>query len=203
MSKKGVSKEEKKIRTLSYLLETKGVYQLKELEKSLYKEKGVLSQAVKDILKELVGDDEVETDKIGSSVYFWAFPSKKQQNLKRKAEEQDTKLKKLKQNVEEKEVALKSVDNKEVEGRLFLKASLDRLRNERDIKKAHFERTKYNNPAYMEELKREVKQFKKDLNRWAENIYILRTYCRDKLGVDETAFNQRFELDDDLDVPEE
>lgn len=36
---------------------------------------------VKDILMSLVYDGLVDTDKIGTSVYFWAFPSKAGQNV--------------------------------------------------------------------------------------------------------------------------
>lgn len=37
--------------------------------------------SVKDILQGLVDDGMVDTDKIGTSVYFWAFPSKAGQNV--------------------------------------------------------------------------------------------------------------------------
>jgi len=37
--------------------------------------------SVKDILTSLVDDDMVDTEKIGTSVYFWAFPSKASQNV--------------------------------------------------------------------------------------------------------------------------
>lgn len=33
-------------------------------------------QTVKDIVQSLVDDGLVDTDKVGSSVFFWAFPSK-------------------------------------------------------------------------------------------------------------------------------
>ncbi len=36
---------------------------------------------VKDVLMSLVYDGIVDTDKIGTSVYFWAFPSKAGQNV--------------------------------------------------------------------------------------------------------------------------
>ena len=45
------------------------------------KEKGITSMSVKDILTSLVDDGMVDTDKIGTSVYFWAFPSKASQNV--------------------------------------------------------------------------------------------------------------------------
>ena len=37
--------------------------------------------SVKEILQGLVDDGMVDTDKIGTSVYFWAFPSKAGQNV--------------------------------------------------------------------------------------------------------------------------
>lgn len=36
---------------------------------------------VKDVLTSLVSDGLVDSDKIGTSVYFWAFPSKAGQNV--------------------------------------------------------------------------------------------------------------------------
>lgn len=54
---------------------------MKELEKLCQKEKGITSMSVKEILQGLVDDGMVDTDKIGTSVYFWAFPSKAGQNV--------------------------------------------------------------------------------------------------------------------------
>lgn len=39
--------------------------------------------SVKEILTSLVDDGMVDTDKIGTSVYFWAFPSKASQNVRK------------------------------------------------------------------------------------------------------------------------
>jgi hypothetical protein len=59
----------------------KDYYQLKELERLCSKEKGITSMSVKDVLMDLVNDGLVDTDKIGTCVYFWAFPSKASQNV--------------------------------------------------------------------------------------------------------------------------
>ena len=59
----------------------KDFFQLKELESQCHKEKGITSMSVKEILTSLVDDGMVDTDKIGTSVYFWAFPSKASQNV--------------------------------------------------------------------------------------------------------------------------
>ena len=45
------------------------------------KEKGITSMSVKEILQSLVDDGMVDTDKIGTCVYFWAFPSKASQKV--------------------------------------------------------------------------------------------------------------------------
>lgn len=75
MSKsKGVSAEEKRTRLLQLFYEKKQFYQLKDLEKLAPKEKGIVANSVKDTLQNLVDSGLVDTDKIGLSVYFWAFP---------------------------------------------------------------------------------------------------------------------------------
>ncbi|XP_013418135.1 meiotic nuclear division protein 1 homolog isoform X2 [Lingula anatina] len=84
MSKKrGLSLEEKRTRMMEFFFEKKDCFQLKELEKQCQKEKGITSMSVKDVLTSLVDDAMVDTDKIGTSVYFWAFPSKASQNADR------------------------------------------------------------------------------------------------------------------------
>jgi len=49
-------------------------FYLKEVEKAALGEKGITVQSVKEILQSLVADGYVDTDKIGTSVYYWAFP---------------------------------------------------------------------------------------------------------------------------------
>lgn len=44
------------------------------MEKIAPKEKQIIVQAVKDVVQNLVDDGLVDTDKIGTSVYFWSFP---------------------------------------------------------------------------------------------------------------------------------
>ncbi len=49
---------------------------MKELEKLGPKEKGVVMQSVKEVVQTLVDDGFVDSEKIGTMVCFWAFPSK-------------------------------------------------------------------------------------------------------------------------------
>jgi len=53
----------------------KDYFQLKELERILPKAKGIVSQSVKEVLQSLVDDRLVQGEKVGTSNYFWSFPS--------------------------------------------------------------------------------------------------------------------------------
>jgi predicted transcriptional regulator len=78
---------------------------LKELEKIAPKEKGIVQGTVKDVIQSLVDDGMVDTDKIGTSIYFWAFPSKATNAKKQKLEHLENssqQLKKLRVDVEAK-----------------------------------------------------------------------------------------------------
>ena len=55
-----------------------------DLEKIAPKLKGITSMSVKDVVTSLVDDNMVDSEKIGTSIYFWAFPSKASANSKRK-----------------------------------------------------------------------------------------------------------------------
>ena len=50
-------------------------FHLKDIEK-LGTKKGIIYQSIKDVLDSLVNDNLVETEKIGSSNFYWALPSK-------------------------------------------------------------------------------------------------------------------------------
>ncbi|KAI0821638.1 meiotic nuclear division protein 1 [Trametes gibbosa] len=77
MAPRGLSAEEKRVKLLEIFHETKDFFQLKELEKMGPKMKGIVSQSVKEVLQSLVDDGLVQMDKIGSSNFFWSFPSQR------------------------------------------------------------------------------------------------------------------------------
>lgn len=99
MAPRGLSVEDKRIKLLEIFHETKDFFQLKELEKLGPKMKGIVSQSVKEVLQSLVDDNLVQMDKIGSSNFFWSFPSQRgaimQNRLDGAAEAQATSEKQL------------------------------------------------------------------------------------------------------------
>ncbi|XP_051784152.1 meiotic nuclear division protein 1 homolog isoform X2 [Erpetoichthys calabaricus] len=82
--KKGLSLEEKRSRMMEIFFETKDVFQLKDMEKIAPKMKGITPMSVKDVLQSLVDDGMVDTERVGTSNYYWAFPSKALHARKRK-----------------------------------------------------------------------------------------------------------------------
>ena len=64
------------------------------------KMKGITSMSVKDVVTSLVDDGLVDTEKIGTSVYFWALPSKASQARKRKLEMAEEKSLKVRERCE-------------------------------------------------------------------------------------------------------
>jgi len=66
---------------LHLCLNTEHIFSSQELEKIAPKEKGITEQSVKEVVQSLVDDGLVDTDKIGTSVYFWAFPRYSKQLL--------------------------------------------------------------------------------------------------------------------------
>ena len=54
----------------------KDFFSLKEVEKGCSKEKGLNPMVVKEVLQAVIDDRLIDSDKIGSSIFYWAFPSK-------------------------------------------------------------------------------------------------------------------------------
>jgi hypothetical protein len=90
MGKKGLSFEEKRKRMLEIFKDDQSFFHIKDIEK-LGTKKGIIFQAIKDVLDSLVGDNLVECDKIGSSNFYWSLPSKIYQ-VKKNALEKNNQL---------------------------------------------------------------------------------------------------------------
>uniref|UniRef100_A0A2K5S2E0 Mnd1 HTH domain-containing protein n=1 Tax=Cebus imitator TaxID=2715852 RepID=A0A2K5S2E0_CEBIM len=90
--KKGLSAEEERTPMTEIFFEAKDVFLLKDLEKIAPKEKGVTSMSVKEVLQSLVDVSMVDCERIGTSNYYWAFPSKFLHERKRKLEALESQL---------------------------------------------------------------------------------------------------------------
>ena len=220
--KRGLSLEEKRSRLLDIFYQKKDFFLLKELEKIAPKEKGklkinplqlsqidnddqhlgIVSQSVKDVLQSLVDDDLVDTEKIGTSVYFWSFPSKQTAKRKRKLVETEAKLedsaKKLKV-VQDKIKEAKKGREETKEREEALKKLIDMKARKEELEK-EIQKYKDCDPEILKKLQDEIKMAKDGANRWTDNIFALHSWISKKFpSISIADLNKQFQIPEDLD----
>mmetsp|Transcript_1453 Transcript_1453/g.2921 ORF Transcript_1453/g.2921 Transcript_1453/m.2921 type:complete len:208 (-) Transcript_1453:188-811(-) len=202
MVKKGVSAEEKRTRMLEILRESQTCWLLKDLEKAGAK-KGVISQSVKDVIQSLVDDDLVNTDKVGQSNWFWAFPSEAGQKSRKRLEMLETELDAVKKRRVDLESKKQTAEGQRTDSddRSAKMATLAKLEAEQKALKAEFEQFKENDPQYFQNLKEYVGVAHESANRWTDNIFQLQKWCNDKFQGESEKVKQGFKsLGVDLDT---
>eukprot|EP00123_Amoebidium_parasiticum_P021294 comp6508_c0_seq1/m.2282 comp6508_c0_seq1/g.2282 ORF comp6508_c0_seq1/g.2282 comp6508_c0_seq1/m.2282 type:complete len:208 (-) comp6508_c0_seq1:79-702(-) len=199
--KKGLSFEEKRTRLLEIFHDSKSFYQLKELEKIAPKEKGIISQSVKEVLQSLVDDGLVDTEKVGTSVYFWSFPSKvfrKRTQQVAQLGEQVAGLKKRRTELD-KVLAQAAVGKEDSDERSDLLAQLSTEHEEEKRLAAELAAFADCNPEILEKKRKMCKVAIEAANRWTDNIFSIRHWTKSKFGFEEDAFNKHFGIPADFD----
>lgn len=204
MSKRGLSNDEKKKRMLEFFHEKQEFFQLKDVEKLCSQEKGITVQTIKDVLVSLVDDGLIESDKIGTSIYYWSLPSnalnKRQNNISMIE-------KKLKEETEKnsyyKEM-LKNYQNSQddEEERLNLLQEYKLLVEQRQNYLKELDSLKENDPNVYKNLLNSIEETKKACNTWVENIFSLKSWLANKFKVDQRTIDKQFEIPEDLDYIE-
>jgi len=179
----------------------KDVYQLKDLEKICPKEKGIISQSVKEVLTSLCDDGLVDTEKVGTSVYFWAFPSKALNLRKRKLEELQEKVTNLKGKKEAatSQLAREKVGKETTDDRREVIEELTKRTKEREDVNAELMRLRECDPQHLKEMQKENEVALEASNRWTDNVFALRPWCKKKFSIEESQFNKQFEIPDEFD----
>ncbi|XP_066891797.1 meiotic nuclear division protein 1 homolog isoform X2 [Kogia breviceps] len=170
--KKGLSAEEKRARMMEIFFETKDVFQLKDMEKIAPKEKGITAMSVKEVLQSLVDDGMVDCERIGTSNYYWAFPSKALHARKRKLEVLESQLSEGNQKHAnlQKSIEKAKIGRHETEERTLLAKELSSLRDQREQLKAEVEKYKECDPQVVEEIRQANEVAKEAANRWTEEL---------------------------------
>ncbi|XP_027492012.1 meiotic nuclear division protein 1 homolog isoform X2 [Corapipo altera] len=199
--KKGLSFEEKRARMMEIFFETKDVFQLKDIEKIAPKEKGITSMSVKEILQSLVDDGMVDTDRIGTSNYFWAFPSKALHARKRKLEELESQFAESSQKKEalQKSIEKSKIGREDTAERAALMEELAALRQKKEQLKAEIDKYRECDPDVVEEMRQTNKVAKEAANRWTDNIFSIKSWAKRKFGFEESRIDKGFGIPEDLD----
>ncbi|KAJ1679455.1 Meiotic nuclear division protein 1, partial [Spiromyces aspiralis] len=201
---KRVSQEEKLKRMLDLLHESKDFFQLKELEKLAPKQKGIVAQSVKDVLASLVNDNLVRLEKIGTSNYYWSFPSDNAVKRQTKLEQLQKELKQQQTRNEELKIALtKATEGKEESGeRDSLLEELKVLEEQLNKDTAELEKFRECDPEILRQKEAEALSAKDAANRWTENIFMLQSWVSTQFNVPVSEFNKNFGIPNDLDTAE-
>ncbi|XP_021249808.1 meiotic nuclear division protein 1 homolog isoform X2 [Numida meleagris] len=206
--------------------ETKDVFQMKDIEKIASKDKGISSEvlafqglsfceiivcgqraedtasmSVKEVLQSLVDDGMVDTDRIGTSNYFWAFPSKALHAKKCKLEELQTQVAETSQ---KKEILQKSIEKlkigrEDTAERGALMKELAALRQKKEQLKAEIEKYRECDPDVVEEMRQTSNVAKEAANRWTDNIFAIKSWAKRKFGFEESRIDKNFGIPEDFD----
>ncbi|CAO2587995.1 Meiotic nuclear division protein 1 homolog [Lemmus lemmus] len=199
--KKGLSVEEKRTRMMEIFFETKDVFQLKDLEKIAPKEKGITAMSVKDVLQSLVDDGMVDCERIGTSNYYWAFPSKALHARTRKLKALNAQLLEGSQKHAnlQKSIEKARIGRQETEERAMLVKELSSFRDQRDQLKAEVEKYRECDPQVVEEIRQANKVAKEAANRWTDNIFAIKSWAKRKFGFEENKIDKNFGIPEDFD----
>ncbi|KAG0094870.1 hypothetical protein BGZ93_006664 [Podila epicladia] len=202
LSRKGLSAADKRTKLLELFHESGTFHKLQELEKTAPKLKGIVQQSVKDVLQSLVDDGLVTVEKIGTSNYYWSFPSDVQQKKNAKLKQLREEFRKLEATNAELESRIQQAksgreDNDQREELLAKLAEAEALN-----KKLQTELKQYadSDPALLEAQKKYSQVAKDAVNKWTDNIFVFQSYCVNKFNVDRQEFNKNFGISEDMDT---
>ncbi|XP_057294858.1 meiotic nuclear division protein 1 homolog isoform X2 [Hydractinia symbiolongicarpus] len=183
----------------------KTFFQLKELEKIAPKEKGITPMSVKDVLQSLVDDNLVDSERIGTSNYFWSFPSKAVHTKKRKIEVFSEKIDEFKR---KKAVSLSRLEEmkkgkENTNEREQISTELEQLQEENKKLSQQLEQYRESDPEVLKEVSNQCQIAFEAANRWTDNLFSLKSWCSKKFNVDTKVMDKQFGIPEDFDYIEE
>ncbi|KAM9314566.1 meiotic nuclear division protein 1 homolog isoform 1-T1 [Pholidichthys leucotaenia] len=199
--KKGLSLEEKRTRMMEIFFESKDVFQLKDIEKIAPKSKGITPMTVKEVLQSLVDDNMVDCERVGTSNYYWAFPSKAFHARKHKLDE----LQKQISDGKQRKISLQKAVEKAKAGRQDTKErssllkELQALREERTQLQAELEKYRECDPEVVDEMRKSNVVAKEAVSRWTDNVFAIKSWTKKKFAFDENRINKAFGIPEDFD----
>lgn len=171
------------------------------MEKFVPKATGIVTQSVKEVLQSLIDDRLVNAEKIGTSNYFWSFPSTAMQSRQNTRNSLSDELKRvqelrIKSEVQLNEAAAMREDSKERDELLEKYQELEKKKQEAAGK---LEMHRANDPKLLAQKRTEAEKAKQAANRWTDNIFTLQSYCANNFSIERSQFNEQFSIPEDFD----
>ena len=198
-----MSKEEKLSCILNVYHTKLQPFNLKEIEKE-GSALGVLQQSIKDVNKELCDDGLVSTDKIGSGVFFWSFPSATLHARKQENDAVEAKIKKRKAAIAQIEMNMeKAKETRKGAGREEKIQRLNELHEKEKTLANLLKAKKLNDPEQVEHVRRQAKDNMDHANRWVDNTYAVLSFLTKKKGLTSKEACRYLSIKDDFDYFED
>ncbi|XP_042572191.1 meiotic nuclear division protein 1 homolog isoform X3 [Cyprinus carpio] len=167
--------------------------------------------SVKEVLQSLVDDNMVDTERVGTSNYYWAFPSKalharkcRLEELERQHEDGNQRKKALQQAVDKAKVGREVNEERE-----NLLKELTALKQQRDQLKAELEKYKECDPEVVEEIRKANITAKEAVSRWTDqisaksqtqdNVFAIKSWAKKKFGFENSSLDKAFGIPEDFD----
>ncbi|MGH0145552.1 UNVERIFIED_CONTAM: hypothetical protein FKN15_022859 [Acipenser sinensis] len=157
--------------------------------------------SVKEVLQSLVDDSMVDSERVGTSNYFWAFPSKALHARKCKLEELEKQHAEgsLRKTVLQQGIEKAKVGRQDTEDRAALLKELQVLREQRNQLRAEVDKYRECDPEVVEEIRQSNKIAKDAVNRWTDNVFAIRGWAKRKFGFEESRIDKTFGIPEDFD----
>mmetsp|Transcript_30148 Transcript_30148/g.85127 ORF Transcript_30148/g.85127 Transcript_30148/m.85127 type:complete len:209 (-) Transcript_30148:80-706(-) len=179
--KRGLSLEDKKEKIMEIFYESSDVFLFKEIEKLAVK-KGVTFQSVKDVVQDLVDSDILHQEKIGTSNFYWAFPSEASAKLDKEHRDAEAQLEASKKAVtaltsEVEEIRTERANEGDAIDRM---EELSNLRTRKGYLEQQLHHLQRSDHLLFQELGTAIPMARDSANRWLDNVHMLSDWTKKK-----------------------
>lgn len=160
-----------------------------------------MTQSVKEVLQSLVDDRLVNAEKIGTSNYFWSFPSTAMQNRQNTRNTLKDELKRVQETRTKGEAQLSeaAAQREDSKDRDDLLEKYNELEEARRVAASKLEMHRANDPKLLAQKRTDATKAKQAANRWTDNIFSLQSYCSSHFAIERSQFNEQFSIPEDFD----
>ena len=178
--KKGMSLEEKRQILLGLFRKEHSFFHYKEIEKYCTQHK-LNFMIVKDLLQGILADNLVETEKIGSSSFYWSLPTRVLAAKKNILERENERKENIISDIENTNKKINECKNlRKNDDRQKKLDELDECIKKKDEYDKIIKSFKKSDPERYEKLINENKSYVQLYDNWADNIYTLEQWLRTK-----------------------
>uniref|UniRef100_A0A8B9J8B8 Meiotic nuclear divisions 1 homolog (S. cerevisiae) n=1 Tax=Astyanax mexicanus TaxID=7994 RepID=A0A8B9J8B8_ASTMX len=155
--------------------------------------------SVKEVLQSLVDDNMVDSERVGTSNYYWAFPSKALHARKHRLEdlEKQVKMGGFRKKVLFPELCISS--RCKYKERATLQKELQSLKEQRESLRAEVEKYKECDPEVVEEMRKENITAKEAVARWTDNVFSIKSWAKKKFSFEDSRLDKAFGIPEDFD----